>query len=295
MEYLAEYLANWDRRRERTEQLSRSARRLSAAGEHERALAHWLALQRVHGDRVAATVVDGACDQYARLERHEEAIRYFLDQARAGPAAAYLDARPDLVLPLEFVEGMARGRRSQVTLWTLPDDRMEIVLRLLHGCLHRGCESDRRDRIDAILATLPKQYGVTSPLYEELGEMLVELRLINPIVSLLSVIWDSSEDDRYNALFARLRETVAQTGDRELQLCLRIVEPELFDAELGDLQPTERNHLLFAHSPTRYAEAVEVLRRLGEDEEAAIVCRRHGDDRLAEEILREADEAASEP
>ena len=295
VEYLAEYLANWDRRRERTEQLSRSARRLSAAGEHERALAHWLALQRVHGDRVAATVVDGACDQYARLERHEEAIRYFLDQARAGPAAAYLDARPDLVLPLEFVEGMARGRRSQVTLWTLPDDRMEIVLRLLHGCLQRGGEADRRERIAAILATLPKQYGITSRLYEELGEMLVQLRLINPIVSLLSVIWDSSEDDRYNALFARLRETVAQTGDRELQLCLRIVEPELFDAELGDLQPTERNHLLFAHSPTRYAEAVEVLRRLGEDEEAAVVCRRHGDDHLAEEILREADEAASEP
>ena len=274
--------------------MSRSARRLSAAGEHERALAHWLALQRVHGDRVAATVVDGACDQYARLERHEEAIRYFLDQARAGPAAAYLDARPDLVLPLEFVEGMARGQRSQVTLWTLPDDRLEIVLRLLHGCLQRGGEADRRDRIAAILATLPRQYGVTSPLYEELSEMLVELRLINPIVSLLSVIWAESEDDRYNALFARLRKEVADTGDRELQLCLRIMEPEIFDDELGDLQPTERNHLLFTHSPTRYAEAVEVLRRLGDDEEAVSVCRRHGDERLAEQILGSAGEEAPE-
>ena len=295
VEYLAEYLlANWDRRRERTEQLSRSARRLGAAGEHERALAHWLALQRVHGDRVAATVVDGACDQYARLERHEEAIRYFLDQARAVPAAAYLDARPDLVLPLEFVEGMARGQRSQVTLWTLPDDRLEIVLRLLLGCLQRGGEADRRDRIAAILATLPKQYGVTSPRYEELSEMLVELRLINPIVSLLSVIWAESEDDRYNALFARLRKEVADTGDRELQLCLRIMEPEIFDDDLGDLQPTERNYLLFTHSPTRYAEAVEVLRRLGDDEEAISVCRRHGDERLAEQILGSAGAEAPE-
>ena len=295
VEYLGEYvLATWDRRRERTEQLSRSARRLSGAGEHERALAHWLALQRVHGERVAATVVDNACQEYARLARHEEAIRYFLDQGRAGQAAAYLGVRPDLVLPLAVVEGMARGRDSQVTLWTLPDDRLEIVLRLLHGCLHRGAETDRRDRIDAILATLPKQYGVTSPLYDVLGEMLIELRLINPIVSLLSVIWDASEDDRYNAFFARLRETVAKTGDRELQLCLRIVEPELFDAELGDLQPTERNHLLFMHSPTRYAEAVAVLRRLGDDEEAVSVCRRHGDERLAAQILGEADDGASE-
>ena len=295
VEYLGEYvLATWDRRRERIERLARSARRLSVAGEHERALAHWLALQRIHGDRVPASVTDEACKQYARLERHEEAIRYFLDQARTEQAAAYLDARPDLVLPLDTVERMARNRQSQVTLWTLPDDRLESVLRLLHGCLQRGRGSDRRDRIDAILATLPKQYGVTSPLYEELGEMLIELRLVNPIVSLLSVVRDSSEDDRCNAFFARLRETVAKTGDRELQLCLRVIEPERLDEELGDLQPTERNHLLFAHSPTRYAEAVEVLRRLGDAEEAVIVCRRHGDERLAEEILGEAGEEAPE-
>lgn len=295
VEYLGEYvLATWDRRRERTEQLTRSARRLSAAGEHERALAHVLALQRVHGDRAATAVVDEVCRQYDRLERHEEAIRYFLDHARVEQAAAYLDARPDLVLPLDGVEGMARGRRSQVTLWTLPDDRLGIVLRLLHGCLLRGGEADRRDRIAAILATLPKQYGVTSPLYGELGEMLIELRLINPIVSLLSVVRDNSEDDRYDAFFARLREAGATTGDRELKLCLRTIEPELLDEELGDLQPTERNHLLFAHSPTRYAEAVEVLRRLGDDEEAVSVCRRHGDERLAARILGSAGEEAPE-
>ena len=135
---------------------------------------------------------------------------------------------------------------------------------------------------------------MTSPLYDELGEILIELRLINPIVSLLSVIWDSSEDDRYNAFFARLRETVTKTGDRELQLCLRIFEPELFDAELGDLQPTERNHRLFAHSPTRYAEAVEVLLLLGDDEEALSVCRRHGDERLARQIAQETAQEAPE-
>ena len=288
--YLSEYvLGTWDRRRERTDQLLRSARRLSGAGQHERSLAHFLAIQRVHGESsIAVAVVDDACREYARLERHEEAIRYCLDQARVEHAAAYLDARPDLVLPLDVVEGMARGSRSQVTLWTLPDDRLQIVLRLLHGCLHRGGEPDRRDRIASILATLPKHYGMTAPLYEELGEMLIDLRLINPIVSLLSVDRDSAEDDRYSSFISRLRRTGDETGDRELTLCMRIIEPRLLDEGLTDVQPTERNHLLFAHSPTRYAEAVEVLRRLGDEQEAVIVCRRHRDFRRAGEILEEA-------
>ena len=290
VDYLCEYvLAIWDRRRERTDQLVRSARRLSAAGEHERSLAHFLAIQRVHAETsIAAALVDDACREYARLERHEEAIRYFLDHARVEHAAAYLNSRPDLVLGLDVVERMARGRRSQVTLWTLPDDRLGVVLRLLHGCLYRGGEADRRDRIAAILATLPKHYGVTCPLYEELGEMLIDLRLINSILSLLSVDWNSGQDERYSSFLSRLTRTADETGDRELTLCMRIIEPELLDEGLRHVQPTERNYLLFEQSRTRYAEAVEVLRGLGDLQEAVSVCRRHGDYRRAGEILEEA-------
>ena len=296
IDYLCAYVFHaWEGRPERIEQLNRAGRRLRAAGEHERALAHFLALELVIGGPArGAPYVDDVCGEYARLERHEEAIRFFLRHGYADRASAYLDARPDLVLPLDELERLARARDGSLEgLWNQSDAYLEIVVRLLHAGLYRGDEVDRRERVAGILASQPRYASMTIPLFDELCEMLIDLRLLNQIVLIVTrhIANDPDDEQWRRASFAeRLARAIEETGDPELQLCGLIGELDELDARLHDVTPTAGNYLLFARSPTHYRTAAEVLRELGDVHEAASVCRLHDDHRRAGRLLEEAGE-----
>ena len=298
--YLSRYVLNtWHGRMDRVDQISRSSRRFRSAGQHHQALAYFLALQDVYRhSEMAATYVDDVCRAYAHLDHHEEAIRYFVDNGRAARAMAYLDARPDLVLPLDAVDRMVRNRRSgKVDCWYQAYDAIHIMVRLLHRCLYRGKDADRRERIAAILLTMPEHLCLILPLFDELGEMLIELRLCNLIVCFARVrldyhhVYDHADTERRNLLDAfhtQLARTAAATGDAELTLCTLLEQPEAFDAALATVQPTMRNYLLFERSAAHHTAAVEMLIGAGDSSAAAGICARHGDYRRAGAIREEA-------
>ena len=296
VKYLSRFvLDTWGGRAERVDQLARAGRRLRAAGQHERALAHFLALQEVYGPSEvgAASYVDDVCKAYAELDRDQEAIGYFLDHDRAVAAAAYLDARPELVLPIQAIDRMIRAKRGgNLRLWDLTDEGTGVVMRLLRACLYRGQEPDRRERIAAILTTLPPFFLLTSPLFEELGEMLIELRLYNPIASLLTGSGYAEVHPQRSRLLssfrARLQRASEASDDPGLILCLLVEEPELLEAALPSLAATPQNYRLFAHSPGHYPAAVDVLVKAGEIEEAARTCRYHRDHARAGTIYEAA-------
>ena len=298
--YLSRYvLHTWQGRVDRVDQVARAGRRLRAGGRHRHALAHFLALQDVYGrNDVAATYVDDACRAYAHLDHHEEAIRYCVDNGRVTHAMAYLDARPDLVLPLDVVDRMVRNDRSgQVDCWYKAYDVIHLVVRLLYRCLYRGEDADRRERIADILLTMPEYFGMTLPVFHELGEMLIELRLCNPIVCFARARRDDYGSDHpadmerrslLDAFCTRLARAAAETEDVELALCTLLEEPEALDAGLATVQPTMRNYLLFERSTAHYAEAVEMLIGAGDSDTAAGLCARNGDYRRAGAIREEA-------
>ena len=284
IDYLCEFVLHaWEGRHARVDLLGRIARRLRAAGEHERALAHFLALESVVAGPGKEMYADDACGEYERLERHEEAIRFFLRLGFEDTAAAYLDARPGLVLPLAAVEWLVRGVNGPPAwVWERSDGYLEIVIRLLHASLFRGTESDRRERIATILITLPTHYVMTVPLLDEMGEMLIDLRLLNQIVMVMNLRTADhyrSEEQmrRLDPFVSRLERAIRDTGDPELQLCAVVDDLDKLDAQLPGVTPTAGNYLLFARSPTHYPAAVEVLRGLGNVEQAATLCRAHGD------------------
>ena len=290
-EYLRDYaLAAGDDSPQRIDQLKRAAHRLRAAGEHERSLTHFIALHSIYGASPYTTFADDACREYAKLDRHEEAIRFILDHGRVEAADAYLDARPDLAMPLDGVERLAQRRGGSVsTLWMRSGDCVRVVMRLLHGCLYRGDEADRRERVSAILATMPTYYFMNARLSYEMAEMFIDLRLVNAIVAALTPSELPEEEDERRAWFRdRVTQVARETGDPELLLCALVDEPESLEEGLRVLQSSERNYLLFARSPTHYGEAVEVLRSLGEVDKAVRVCRTHDDRRRAADILEEA-------
>ena len=298
--YLSRYVLDTRYGRvERADQVARAGRRLRTGGQHGQALARFLALQSVYRySDMEDAYVDDVCRAYAHLDHHEEAIRYFVDNGGVTHAMAYLDARPDVVLPLDVVERMVRNDRSgRLDFWYRAYDAIHLVARLLHRCLDRGEDAGRRERIAAILLTMPKYFGLSLPVFHELGEMLIELRLCNPIVCFVRERRDDHgayghfDTERRNLLDAfctRLDRAAAETDDPELTLCTLLEQPEALDARLATVQPTMRNYLLFERSPAHYPAAVEMLIGAGDSATAAGICAWHRDYRRAATIREEA-------
>ena len=300
IDYLRKFVLHaWEGRSLRIERLVRDARRLRAAGDHERALTHFLALASVTGPADRAAFADDVRIEYSRLERHEEAISFFLWRGYDEDGADYVRARPDLVLPLDAVERIARGPGAPLTpLWERSPYYQMIVVTLLHACLYRGSEPDRRERIAALLDTMPQYYAFTTPMSEEMADMLIELRLINQIIMALnqrrSIALMGGSDEkgrRMDAFIDRLERAAREGGDPELQLCTMVDNPAKLDGRLRGVRPTPENYLLFARSPAHYRGAVEVLCRLGREDEAAEVHRAHGDTLSAARVLESSGDA----
>ena len=277
--YLADYVFSaHTAASDRVTELNRTAGRLLRGAAYERALAHYLALDRVGG----GIYVEGAVTAFAALDRHADALAYCVRNAHAIDARAYVDARPDLVLPVADVESlMYQTSEGNPFRETDNDPILGVLVRVMHDCLYRGTESDRRERIAAILDTVPPHFGYFCRLFPELSDMMIDLRVYPAIVGILGMLSYreplTDEDHRY--FVARLEQVAARDKDPELALCTVLNDSAAFEAAIATIQPTPRNVPLFENSSTRYREAVALLLETGDPEQAeqaAVTCVQHG-------------------
>ena len=268
--YLVTYLAHGDSaKNDRVGELLRTAGRLLRARNHHLALAHYLAVGSARGGAFMVEVTAA----YTGLERHAMALEYCLHSGRGVDAAAYLDARPDLVLAPVEVESLVRGPGEAARLESEDETIQGVLFRLMHGCLFRGTASDRRQRMAALLRLLPPHYGYTCPLFVELSDLIVELRRYDVIIEIhTSRMVRPPSDEGHDHLASRLRQTAEEQQDRELALCTLLDDPPAFDAGLEELGVSERNVMLFAHSKRHYAKAVAFLLQRDDTDRAASVC-----------------------
>ena len=295
--YLVTYLAHGDPgRQERPGELLRTAGRLLRAGNHHLALAHYLAVGSARGGVYMQEVTAA----YAGLERHALALEYCLHLNRGASAAAYLDARPELVLAPSEVESLVRGPGEGTgpegrTRLESEDEAIEGVLfRLMHGCLFRGTAPDRRQRMAALLRLLPAHYGHACPLFVELSDLIVELRRYDVIIDIHTsrMVRQPPADELHDHLVSRLQRTAEEQQDRDLALCTLLDDLPAFDAGLNELEVSERNVELFAHSGRHYAAAVAFLLEQGAADRAASVCMSQDDYAGAGKIYEQAGDLA---
>ena len=281
--YLVTYLAHGDPDGpDRAGELLRSAGRLLRAGNHQLALAHYLAVGSARGGAFMVEVTVA----YAGLERHAAALEYCLHSGRGAKASAYLDARPELVLDPSEVESLVRGPGEDTppggrtgpggrTRLEREDEAVEGVLfRLMHGCLFRGTAPDRRQRMAALLHLLPARYGHTCPLFVELSDLIVELRRYDVIIDIHTsrMARQPPPDELHDHLVSRLQRTAEAQQDPELALCTLLDDRPAFDVGLNELEVSERNVMLFAHSRRHYSRAVAFLLQRGDTDRAASAC-----------------------
>ena len=271
----------------RVGELRRTAGRLvrGSAGAH--ALAYYLAIDKVGGDLYVHEVTT----TYARLGRHADAIGYALNRGEGAQANAYLEARPELVPTLAEVELLTEGWGRPVRTGHRADV-MSALFRLVHRCLYRGTEPERRARITALLDALPARTAYVSPLTAEFTDLMVDLRLYH-LIEATAARYRYRKDEgseRYRNFHGRLQRTALEERDKELALCLSLDDREAFEVAIAGIQPTARNVPLFKESSTRYAEAVPFLLESGDAELAARVCVRYRDYARGGRIYEEAGE-----
>ncbi len=277
----------------RVGELTRAAGRLFRGAEYKLALAHYLAVGAARGD-VYMEGVTAAC---GRLELHAMAIEYCLDSSRSAEASAYLDARPDLGLPPADVESLVRGPGEGSRFDRLEGDDAGahgVLFRIMHGCLYRGTEPDRRERVAALLDSLPHHYGLTCPLPDELTDLIVDLRRYDVIIDVhTGLMFPQLRKEGRDYFDARLKRTAAQERDPELALCMLLEDRPAFDAALAAMQPNARNVMLFACSRRHFAAAAEFLLQQGNRDRAATVCMDHEDHERAGRMYEEAGDLAT--
>ena len=284
--YLVAYLREDDLETcDRLRELTRSAGRLLRSADYAAALAHYLAVGSIR----RSAYLDGTTAAYGKLERHADALEYCLHHGRGAEAVAYLDAHPGLVLALAEVESLVHGSGEGPRLNSEDEEIPGVLIRLMRGCLYHGTESDRRERVAALLEELPPNYGMRCPVPVELTDLIVDLRRYDVIIDLrLALMVARPGDEGREHFFARLKRTAVAEQDPELALCRLLGDPPAYDAGLEAMQPNARNVALFAHSRRHYAAAAEFLVRQGDWERAATVCMNHEDYERAGRIREQA-------
>ena len=273
----------------RVGELRRAAGRLMRSSAVEQALAHYLAIDKVGGDLYLHEVTTA----YAKLGRHADAIGYALNRDNGAQANAYLEARPELVLTLAEVESLAAGSDFRQPLrQEHRTDVRSVLFRLVHGCLYRGTEPERRARITTLLEALPSGVAYVTPITVELTDLMIDLRLYHLIeATAVRYRYRKGEGgEQYRYFHERLERTAQEERDKELALCLLLDEPVAFEVAIAQVQPTARNVPLFEESSTRYAEAVALLLESGDTWRAAQICLRHRDYARGGRIYEEAGE-----
>ena len=281
--YLVAYLLEDDREtHDRLRELTRTAGRLLRGAEYESALAHYLAVGSIR----RSVYLEGTTAAYGKLERHADALEYCLRHRCGAEAAAYLDARPDLVLAPAEVESLVLGP-GEGTLLNSEDEHIQgVLVRLMHGCLYRGTEPDRRPRIEALLSDRFDSPNVSV----ELIDLAVDLRRFDLIVGIAASLSVARPpmDELQEYFFNRVKRTGDDEQDAELVLCTLLHDRAAFEARLEEVAVNARNVALFTFSERHYPRAADFLLEQGEVDQAYDVCADHEDYERAGRILAQA-------
>ena len=303
--YLIAYLLEDDLESyDRIKELTRTAGRLLRNADHESALAHYLAVGSIRG----SAYLEGTTAAYGKLERHADALEYCLHRGRGAEAAAYLEARPDLVLAPPEVEALAYGPGEATRLKSEDENIRGLLIRLMHGCLYRGAAADRRPRIaallDALLSHEADDWELALELIDlsvepvdlsvELIDLAVDLRRYELIVAIATSLRGDRRpmDELQEYFFNRVKRTGDEEQDAELALCTLLYDRPAFEAGLEEIEVNARNVALFARSKRHYAEAADFLLKQGDRDQAVSVCAKHEDYERAGRIYEQSGDLA---
>jgi tetratricopeptide (TPR) repeat protein len=170
---------------------------------------------------------------------------------------------------------------------------VDLLLRVFCGCLATRRDPGLLEQARRFLDSLQHTIGFEQEIGGAFLDLVAAAGHYNLLADMLNMRRGLSGSSR-KALAtsaANIRRKAEALLDDNLMACALLAEDEAdLDEFLERLKLSAHNSKLFAHSRRHYRKAVEELQRLQQPEEAAYVCRRHGDLLLAARVLEDAGE-----
>lgn len=233
---------------------------------------------------------DGLLDAYLELGRDEEALDYFLKNDMYEHANRYIDTKEDIIVSDDFMSAAVSRFKDNYQFYYGRQSDVEVVARLLKLRLKKEKTQKTLDLTADFLSSF-SYFLFHKDLPASLLEVILEAKHCNAILELFK----SREYDRkfspeaFDAFIQAVDEKARKENDGDLLACsLFLKDRRGFEDMLETLRVTEWNHSLFAESKRHYQKAVEYLVETDRIEDAARICRGHGNYRLSGEIYEAA-------
>jgi tetratricopeptide (TPR) repeat protein len=239
----------------------------------------------------------GLLDTYLRMNRDEEALRYFFKNGMLEEVRLFVDERkelsvsPDLV---KFIKNTLFGRG--VVYYGEKQETLDTIVKLLGSCFELRQDSETRRLINGIMSDMSLYYTFKSE--DVFPEAFLSLAL---------------DLDNYNALFEVLRwrcygrrkrpiarpagaflEKMKIKADERGDMYLEAIHAYFFDAARFEeiaksaIEAGPCSYRLFAESALSYGKSIDYLSGEGQFEPAARIARQHGNRDLAGKIYEGA-------
>ena len=249
-------------------------------------------LQRALARYKVIFAFDRVLDLCLAQNRDEEALGYFVDVDQFDFAVRYLQQRPALDLSDDLLRRLLKRYDQYDGHWS-EKPLVDLLLRVFRGCLATRRDPGLLDQARRFLDSLQYTIGFEQEIEGAFLDLVAAAGYYNLLADMLNMRRGLSGRSRkaLAASAANIRRKAEGLQDDNLMACaLLAVDEAALDGLLERLKLSADNTKLFAHSRRHYRKAVEELQRLQQPQEAAYVCRRHGDLRLAARILEDAGE-----
>jgi len=235
---------------------------------------------------------EGVSQAFRKLNRDEEAFRFFAEKGWWDAAAQYLAGQENPEIPLSLLSDLTAsfslGPYQQQQNRGLPD----LLVRLCRTRLKRDRSPEFLSLIDRFLSGFSFYYDFEKIAPPGLLDLALESKSTNTLFR-AAAAWEYMRKklpEKIRLFFAAVDREAERTGDRNLlAVCAYLSAKQArYQELLEDLPLTERNFELFSRSGLHYRKAVDHLAAAGRIEQAVRVCRLQRDHILAARVYENA-------
>lgn len=255
-------------RGKRADKLYAEGESMKKAGAYEKALARFMAINHTEGIKSI---------YFDHLERHEEAISYFLNHNHPQTALEYLNTKnvaPSKAFLKEII------RRFSYYIWHEEKTKHAFYKTICKTFIDLyGNEPESIIFLDDALISFPVQcYDENLSPINAFCDLILEVKSYNSILFILIINHRDKPTKGLKDFLQKIKEKAEAEQDRSLLACYNFIyDTEKFEELIKDTALTERNFKLFENSTSSYTRVAEYYRENHHTDTAIKVYKRHND------------------
>ena len=233
----------------------------------------------------AISDVDRIYETYLKMDKNEEALNYFLEFDMAEYGIKYLDTKKDLAVSPDFIDTLVSRYHEARERFLDDEEYLDIILKLFKILLKKDKNQEILSQINLFLSSFHK-YFVYEDLPKSFTDLALEVKHYNTIFEFLkSRTYRDTKSEFLDSFIKNIKQKAEKEQDDNLLACYFFMhDKHKYENILKDTDVKECNYKLFTESKRHYHKVVNYLNNKSEIEQAARVCRRYNNFRLAAEI-----------